>query len=71
MSKTVTFRTEDMVCTACEMLIESTLSAIDGVEKVTADYAKEQTTVTFDDSLVNIERLIEALVDAGHEASVA
>lgn len=66
----VTLRTTGMMCGACEMLIETTLSDIDGVAKVEADYSKETTTVTFDENLVDVERLVKAIKGAGYEAQV-
>ncbi|MCL5292656.1 MAG: cation transporter [Actinobacteria bacterium] len=69
--KTVKFKTRGMVCTACEMLIESSLSSVDGVEEVSSDYAKELTTVTYEEERVELGRLFEKFERAGYEATVA
>ncbi len=66
----VALKTKGMMCGACEMLIETTLSAIEGVSDVDADYAKEMTTVTFDEKRTDLNRIISAIKGAGYDAEV-
>ncbi|MHB0975728.1 MAG: heavy-metal-associated domain-containing protein [Candidatus Aquicultorales bacterium] len=69
--RTVTLKIDGMVCTACEMLIEASLSGLKGVTDVKADYAKQQTTVSYDPGSVELQSIIETVEGAGYETSVA
>jgi sulfite exporter TauE/SafE/copper chaperone CopZ len=52
--KTENIKVKGMHCTSCEETIERQLLKIDGVKACKADYAKQNVTVTFDESKTNL-----------------
>ncbi|MBK24557.1 MAG: copper-translocating P-type ATPase [Halobacteriovorax sp.] len=61
---------EGMSCGSCVGRIESALSKVDGVEKVSVNLASEKANVVTQDS-ISEETLIEAIKDAGYKAKVS
>lgn len=61
-------KTSGMHCRSCSMVIQMEVGELEGVSEVAADHAAGTTTVTYDDSVVSIERIIEAIHNAGYEA---
>lgn len=68
---TVRLNTSGMHCSSCSMLIDITLSELDGVEASKSDHADGSTVVTFDDEVTTVESIIAAVRSAGYEAEVA
>ena len=60
--------TSGMHCSSCAMLVDMTLSDVDGVVASKTDHATGESIVTYDDSIVGIERIIDAIRGAGYEA---
>ncbi len=58
-----------MTCASCANRIERKLNKLDGVT-ATVNYATEKAAVTFDAGLTAPEGLVEAVRDAGYEASL-
>ncbi len=67
---TVRLRTSGMHCGSCAMLIDMTLSELDGVTASKSDAAAGETVVTFDDAAVTADVLVEAVRGVGYEAEV-
>jgi len=59
---------EGMSCPHCEMAVQKSLLALTGVKKAKASWKKKQIIVKYDSSLVEIEQLKAAIVEAGYEA---
>lgn len=57
-----------MTCPSCVRHVDAALTALDGVEKVDVRLRAGLVVVQHDASAAPIERLIEALRDAGYEA---
>jgi len=55
-----------MSCEHCEQTVEEALSEVDGVESVTVDRAGERATA---EEAADIDALVQAVEDAGYEAS--
>jgi Cu+-exporting ATPase len=54
-------------CASCVMTIEDALLAVPGVDRAAVNMATERATVEYDPAQVGIERLREAISDAGYE----
>ena len=65
---TARLMTTGMHCSSCSMLVDMTLADLDGVIASKTDHATGETIVTFDDSVVGVDRIIDAIRGAGYEA---
>ena len=63
---TLTVPVEGMTCASCVLRVEKALKKVEGVSAATVNLATEQTTITFDPLKVTLERLREAVSDAGY-----
>lgn len=57
----------EMSCTSCASSIESYLSATDGVEKATVNYATEELDLVFDDKQISMTKIHQAVKDLGYD----
>jgi len=60
--------TTGMHCSSCSMLVDITLGEVEGVIESRTDHATGLTVVTYDDAVVTVDALIEAIRGAGYEA---
>ena len=67
---TTQIKTSGTHCPSCTMLIELTVSELDGVAEVKADYAGDTTTVEFDPVRTSPEAVAEAIRAAGYGAEI-
>ena len=67
---TVKFKTGGMHCPSCSMLIEMNVSDLPGVESVHASHADGLTTVTYDPSAIDADKIATEIRAAGYEAEV-
>lgn len=66
--KTITLNIEGMHCGGCVKSVTRVLTELDGVQS--ADVQLEgKANITFDESRVNVEQLIEVIEDAGFDAT--
>jgi len=63
--------TSGMHCSSCSMLVDMTLGDLAGVESSKTDHATGESVVTYDDSVVSLEAIIDAIRGAGYEAEPA
>lgn len=66
--QTVTIKTPTVQCESCKKRIEDFMKREDGVQKVTVDYKKKTTKVTFIADRTNIENVKTAIANAGYDA---
>jgi Cu+-exporting ATPase len=59
-----------MHCANCALTIENALNAIEGVE-ANVNFASEKALVSFPRSAVSVSRLVEAVKNAGYDATIA
>ena len=59
-----------MYCASCPFIVQSAISAVDGVEQVEADLETRTATVTFDDGATTVDAIIAASTNAGYPATV-
>lgn len=56
-----------MTCQHCEKSVHDTLTHLDGVESVNIDLDTGEVDVLYDDSVINLATLEEAIEDQGYE----
>lgn len=61
------FKITGMRCTACALNIDLDLEEIPGVKSSQTSYAKQQTAIEFDPSLVTTESLKSAIAKTGYQ----
>ena len=60
-----------MTCGGCVKSVDSAVSQLQGVQSVDVDLEGNKASVTYDASTVAVEAIVEAIEDAGFDASVA
>ncbi|XP_030454846.1 copper-transporting ATPase HMA4-like [Syzygium oleosum] len=63
-------RIKGMACTSCSESVERTLSMVDGVKKAVVGLALEEAKVHYDKNIIDTNRIIEAVEDAGFGADL-
>jgi len=67
---TAKFKTSGMHCPSCSMLIEMNVSDLPGIESVRASHADGLTTVTFDPSTIDADKIAAEIRAAGYDAEL-
>lgn len=62
------FLISNMHCSNCAMKIEGLEDELAGIKRISASYHKQQMEVEFDEALLSIEQIINAVKDLGYEA---
>ena len=65
----VLIRIAGMHCHKCEQTIQKTLSRLPGVHEVEVDFNSGQASVLFQPNAVSISELMQAVSDAGYQAT--
>jgi len=60
-----------MSCSTCSSSVEEAVGALEGVESVSANFATDDGTVTYDPAVVSLGAIYEAIEDAGYEPEKA
>jgi Cu+-exporting ATPase len=68
--RSASFGVTGMTCVNCAQTIETSLGAVEGVEKAAVNYAAEKATVTYDPDKVSLDKLRAAVVDAGYDVII-
>lgn len=66
MSESVVFSVNGMKCGGCESNVTSKLQALDGIIEVSASSKTAKVTVDYDASVVSLEDITQAIIDAGY-----
>ena len=69
-SKTVALDVKGWTCGSCAVSTRIALKKLDGVESVSTDHEKSEAVVTFDDSKVTPEAMIQAIQRVGYSATI-
>lgn len=64
---TKTISVPEIHCDHCKLSIEGALTPIDGVERATVDISARTVTVTYDETAVGHDRLVEAINEQGYD----
>ncbi len=67
--KSETFIVTDMHCPACVMRLEGLEDELDGVDRITANYKKQNMVVTFDETKITAAQIKKAVSDLGYTIS--
>ena len=67
--RTVTLAVQNMDCASCPFVVKKSLEAVPGVARVTVSYRDKTAIVTYDDSKVGVNALIEATTSAGYPST--
>jgi copper chaperone len=67
---TIQLKTSGMHCPSCSMLIEMNVSDLPGIESVKASHADGLTTVTYDPTAIDAEKIAAEIRAAGYDAEV-
>ena len=68
--QTVTLNISGMTCGGCVNSVTRILNALEGIKHVQVTLTPAQAAVELDDSLIQINQIIEAIEDGGYDASV-
>ncbi len=66
-----TFRVEGMHCASCSQAVEGALSDVEGVREASVNLASESASVDYDPDRVPVDRLREAVSEAGYALDTA
>lgn len=64
-----TFDIEGMTCASCAQTIEKATKQLNGVMEAAVNLATEKLTVTFDPTVLNVSSIMQAVADAGYQAT--
>lgn len=68
-TKTVTFDVKGWTCGSCAAATRIALKKLDGVEEVKTDHGNREAKVTYDDSKVTSEQVVQSIEKLGYKAS--
>lgn len=68
--KKVTLKIEGMHCASCAINIDGDLEEKNGVIASNTNYAKQESTVEFDESNVKLEDIVNQITETGYTAIV-
>ncbi|MDF2941682.1 MAG: Heavy metal transporter [Herbinix sp.] len=60
---TKTILIDNMTCVNCENIIEQELSRLEGIAKVKASYSAGMATITYDENVINLEKIEQVLLE--------
>lgn len=66
--RTETVRVEGMHCGHCEIAVQDAIRKLPGVKKAKASKRKKQAVIEYDESLVTLAQIVEAVGSIGYEA---
>jgi copper ion binding protein len=68
--KTVVFSCKEISCTGCKKHITEAIKLLDGIKSVDVNIEKKTVKVKFDESVTTIEKIKEAIEEAGYTAEI-
>ena len=63
--KEIVLKIEGMHCNGCSTRLERVLNNLEGVNKAKVELEKAEATIEFDETKISIEKIKEAIEDAG------
>ncbi|MEX1243785.1 MAG: cation transporter [Thermoanaerobaculia bacterium] len=69
-TRSATLQVKGWTCGACASASKIALKKVNGVESVSTDTTKAEAVVTYDDSRVTPQQLVEAVEKLGYKATV-
>jgi Cu+-exporting ATPase len=68
--ETSTLKLRGMSCASCANSIETAISNLSGVELCNVNFGAEQATITYNPRSVDVNRIQQAIADAGYSSQV-
>ena len=65
------FDIQGMTCSSCSAHVEKAVKKVDGVKSVIVNLLSNNMVVEYDEKVLNSDKIIKLVVDAGYGASVA
>ena len=65
------FEIKGMTCSSCQAHVERAVSKLEGITKVNVNLLSNNMIVEYDEKILDNEKIIKSVVDAGFEANVA
>ena len=65
------FDIKGMTCSSCQAHVERAVSKLEGITKVNVNLLSNNMIVEYDEKILDNEKIIKAVIDAGFEANVA
>lgn len=64
------FKIDGMHCVSCAMNIDGELEDTDGIKESNTNYAKQVTEVEFDDTKINLQKIVNIIKSVGYSATL-
>jgi copper chaperone len=62
-----TLKVKGMHCKSCDILVEDSLSDLEGLQNSKSNHQEDFVEVEFDESKVNIDQIKKVIIDEGYE----
>ncbi len=69
--KKISLPVQGMTCASCVARVEKAISKVEGVAKVSVNFATEKASIEFDDSETDISKIKELVEDAGYKIDLS
>jgi copper chaperone len=66
MAKNTVLKVPDMTCGHCELSVQEALDDLEGVERAKADHLTGDVEVAYDEGMVSVEQMGEAIEEVGY-----
>lgn len=64
------FKIDGMHCSSCAMNIDFDLEDLEGIKSAKTSYAKQESTVEYDEKVITEDGIVSQIVKTGYKASV-
>jgi mercuric ion binding protein len=68
--KTIKLSVPGMTCASCPYIVQGSIDALDGIKSVEAVMDDRSATVTYDDTITNLEEITQATANVGYPSSL-
>ncbi len=68
--KKVKFNIQGMTCSSCSLHVEKAVNHLEGIENVNVNLLSNNMNVTYDENILNNEKIIQAVVNVGYGATI-
>ena len=62
-----TYPVMGMTCAVCVSKIEKVLGNTEGINEASVNFASENVTISYDDDIINLEKIARIIKDIGYE----
>ena len=69
--KKVKFDIQGMTCSSCSAHIERAVKKLEGIKSINVNLLSNNMTVEYDETILNNDKIINAVIDAGYGAKVS